>query len=357
LLGIDIYLEGNISYFNSDFVDDFFTISIELDEIKILLLVSINLRLEIPILNSKLMRKKEKIKFFSLGISGFYYSNSIKHLGNSVKDVIDFIKGKTLLNKELHSLVFNFNVFNTLKLKAISFQILVGQSFYVIKNSFYLFKMLQNYVLKYCIFSKCNNLFVNVGYLNYLNSNYIKKKIDLEKQSFYFLNNVDNFNFLNKIKNNNFIVYRGCFFDEGAKKSNLVFPNLTFFEDNLKYKNYIGLTLYTRKVVSNTVLNNKEFFYLLNIFKYQFFKNNIYIVINFKTLLKYFSKFFVNFVCYNFNNKSFFIKNEKLKFLIENKLFSSLIINFYKTDVYSRNSKNVSLASLEYLKMITTYIK
>jgi hypothetical protein len=142
-----------MNYFNSDFINDFFIVSNELNEIRILLLVSINLRLEIPILNSRLMRKKEIISFFSIGINGFYYSNLIKHLGNSIKDIINVVKGRTLLNKELHFLSFDLNVFNTFKIKPIGLQILIGQSFYSIKNSFYLFKILQNYVLKYCEFS------------------------------------------------------------------------------------------------------------------------------------------------------------------------------------------------------------
>jgi hypothetical protein len=199
---------------------------------------------------------------------------------------------------------------------------------------------------------------MNVGLLNYFNNNYIKKVVDFVKPGFFFLNSVDSFNSINKISSkNSFVVYRGSFFDEGAKKSDLVFPNLTFFEDNLKNKNYYGLNSFTRKVVSNSIFNNKEFFYLLNIFKYQFFKNNVFTIINFKVLFKYFSKFFINFVCNSFTNKIVLFKNNSVKFLIENRLFNSLVINYYKTDVYSRNSKNISLASLEYLKTIITYIK
>jgi Molybdopterin oxidoreductase len=357
-LGIDINLESNINYFNSDLVSDFLITPLELDNIKILLLISLNLRLEIPILNSKFFRRKEQIKFFSIGITGYYYSNNIKHIGNNVNDIMKLLLGKTVFSKELFFLSFEYSQFNFF-LKPIGLQILVGQTFFSIKNAFYLFKVLKNYVNKYCNNSWCNVLIFDVGKINFLFSNYIKKPINFINNMFLFLNNVDTFNFLNKfIDKNNYIVYRGCFFDEGANKSNLIFPNLTFFEDNLKYKNYYGLNSVTRKVVSNQIFNNKEFFYLLNILKYKFFKNNLYKIINFKILFKYFSKFYINFVCNKFNNKSIVvIEKNKLSFNIENKLFNSLIINFYKNDVYSRNSKNISLASLEYLKTITTYIK
>ena len=68
----------------------------------------------------------------------------------------------------------------------------------------------------------------------------------------------------------------------------------------------------------------------------------------------------LDFNCKNFSLnviKTLKLNNINNKFLIENKIFNSIIINYYKTDVYSRNSKNISLASLEYLKTIITYIK
>ena len=199
--------------------------------------------------------------------------------------------------------------------------------------------------------------------LNYLNLNHLKKFVFNNKySSLYFLNNVDNYYFLKNInKENNFIVYRGSFFDEGAKYSDLIFPSTTFFEENLNYKSFEGLNVYTRKVVSTNFYNNKEFFFFfLNNLKVKFFKLNLFSIINFKLLFKYFKFLSINFPFINyFFDKKFLKLNEfkNYKFLVENKIFNSVIINYYKTDVYSRNSKNISLASLEYLKTIITYIK
>ena len=109
-LGTDIFFESSINYFNSDFLNDVYS-SLNLEETKMLLTISLNLRLEMPILNSKLLRKKEKIKLFSIGNVGYFYSNCFKILGNNVLDVLNFIYGKTFLNTQLYSeSVFSLNI-------------------------------------------------------------------------------------------------------------------------------------------------------------------------------------------------------------------------------------------------------
>lgn len=359
LLGNNVYFESNIDNFNSDFLNDIYTL-INLEDTKFLLMISLNLRLEMPILNSKLMRKKDKITFYSIGNVGYFYSNYFKYLGNSVLDVVRFIYGKTELNKQIFNLFsFDANVFNK-KFKPNGLNILIGQSFYFIKNSFMLYSKLKLYVQDNFNFSWCSNLFSNVSVLNYLNLNHLKRFVFNNKSSLYFLNNVDNYYYSTNInKENNFIIYRGSFFDETAKYSDLIFPSNTFFEENLNYKSFDGLNVYTRKVVSTNLYNNKEFFFFLNNLKLKFFKLNLFSIINFKILFKYFKFLYINLKYSNFvlNYNMLVSKLKKNKFFIENKIFNSVIINYYKTDVYSRNSKNISLASLEYLKTIVTYIK
>jgi len=362
LLGSSVFYESSIDNFNSDSLHDVYTV-LNLENTKYLLMISLNLRLEMPILNSKFLRKKDKIKFYNIGTVGYFYSNYFKYLGNSSLDVINFVYGKTILNKELYnSFSFDMNIFNNSKVKPHGFQILIGQSFYFIKNSFILFSKIKFYVQKYFNYSSCNNLFSNVSVLNFLNLNHLKKfkRFANMQSSLYFLNNVDNYFYLKNIsKENSFIVYRGSFFDEGAKYSDLIFPSTTFFEENLNYKSFDGLNLYTRKVVSTNFYNNKEFFFFFNNLKIKFFKLNLFSIINFTILCKYFKFLRVNFFSVNyFFNKGVNLKViNSYKFLVENKIFNSLIINYYKTDVYSRNSKNISLASLEYLKTIITYSK
>lgn len=203
-------------------------------------------------------------------------------------------------------------------------------------------------------FSVCNNLFSNVGILNYLNINHLRKFTlnNNNNSNLYFLNNVDNYSyFLTNInKENSFIIYKGSFFDEIAKCSDLIFPSTTFFEESLNYKSFDGRNVFTRKVISTSIYSNKEFFYFFNILKFKFFKFNFFSIINFKLLFKYFKFMYINFNSLNFNfskNNIIFNSIKGYKFLVENKIFNSLIINYYKSDIYSRNSKNISLASLD----------
>ena len=72
LLGNNVFFESNVDNFNSDFLNDVYT-SLNLEETKLLLMISLNLRLEMPILNSKLLRKKDKILFYSI------YNSKNKH--------------------------------------------------------------------------------------------------------------------------------------------------------------------------------------------------------------------------------------------------------------------------------------
>jgi NADH dehydrogenase/NADH:ubiquinone oxidoreductase subunit G len=261
LLGNNVYFESNVDNFSSDFLNDIYTL-INLEDTKFLLMISLNLRLEMPILNSKLMRKKDKITFYSIGNVGYFYSNYFKYLGNSVLEIIKFIFGKTELNKQVFNIFsFDVNIFNK-KFKPSGLNILIGQSFYFIKNSFMLYNKLKLYVYDNFNFSWCSNLFSNVSVLNYLNLNHLKRFVFNNKSGLYFLNNVDNYYYSKNInKENNFIIYRGSFFDETARYSDLIFPSNTFFEENLNYKSFDGLNVYTRKVVSTNLYNNKEFFF------------------------------------------------------------------------------------------------
>jgi len=127
-----------------------------------------------------------------------------------------------------------------------------------------LYNKIKYYITKYCSFSKCSNLFTNSSILNFLNISHIKQFLFQNKSSFYFLNNVDNYYFLKSldfIKKDNFVAYKGSFFDEGAKRSDLIFPSSTFFEENYNYKSFNGLNLSTKKVISNKFYNNKQFFF------------------------------------------------------------------------------------------------
>jgi hypothetical protein len=181
----------------------------------------------------------------------------------------------------------------------------------------------------------------------------------IKKTNLIFLDNVDNFKYLNKIFSiKDFIVYKGFFFNQGAKKANLIFPSLTFFEDNLNVVNYRNDYNKTKKITNleTIVLNSKKFYFFLNFFFEYFYLNNFSYINFFFKILRFFNFLHLNYKiakCKIVKYEYYFQTNIN----IYNKIFSSNIINYYKNDVYSLNSKNLYLASLEYLKILVNFNK
>jgi len=66
-----------------------------------------NLRLEAPLLNSRLKKNCQNSKIFSFGLSVNYLTFFVKNLGNSVKTLLLFLEGKL---KFLLNVYYNFNL-------------------------------------------------------------------------------------------------------------------------------------------------------------------------------------------------------------------------------------------------------
>jgi hypothetical protein len=84
---------------------------------------------------------------------------------------------------------------------------------------------------------------------------------------------------------------------------------------------------------------------------------------NFKKILSYFD--FIK-IDWNYNlsyyNKGILSKIDFLKFylneiyFLKDFVFNSMIYNYYKSDIYSINSKNMHLSSLDYLVRLKSFI-
>jgi hypothetical protein len=356
-IGSEISLVNNKYNFNFDFVNNIiFDFLLNFENLKIILLLGLNLRLELPVLNSKLLKYKN-IKLFNIGILNSYNYSNIKCIGNNLDAFLQILKGKNSFNKLIFFNSFLTSVFSFyFKLNNICF--FFGLSFYSIKYNFFLFNYTKNFFSKF-LNSYCLNIFNNVGIINFYLIGYYKIKNIIKNSQFIFLDFIDDFYFFNKLKkfSNNFLVYRGSFFDNGAKNSNMVIPSLTFFESTNYYYNYQGLIRNSRKIIHNELEIATDFYIYLTSFFKLYFLNNFSIITKFLNLLKFFKflKIEFKFIKYSnifYNNLLFSNKNKNY---FSNIIFSSVIFNFYKTDVYSRTSKNLHLASLEYLKLLNIY--
>jgi anaerobic selenocysteine-containing dehydrogenase len=211
-------------------------------------------------------------------------------------------------------------------------------------------------LLKYTLNGNSFNINSNIGTINFLYGENLFSNYNLMESNFIFLEALDESLFINKLKNyNNFIVYHGSFFDISAKYANLIFPSLTFFEDIYKCVNYQGFLRKTNLVVKTSydILSNTEFFKVLIFFNKNISKNKL----NFSKCLKYFKFLNVNFHFNLYKDYGVLNYNYFNKILLENVIFTSSIYNFYKTDYYSRNSKNLHLASMEYMKTVNIFNK
>jgi hypothetical protein len=76
---------------------------------------------------------------------------------------------------------------------------------------------------------------------------------------------------LNSLKGlNYFSVYKGSFFDEGAKISKMIIPSFTYFEQISHYYNVEGRLRQGLSVLSasrENIISDMEFFYILRIVK------------------------------------------------------------------------------------------
>jgi len=95
LIGTEVYLNDAKFFFNFDFIDNvLFNLHMNFDNMKIVLFIGLNLRLEIPVLNSRFLRYSN-VKFFSVGPISSYSLAKIKNIGNSFYDLVNIFKGKS----------------------------------------------------------------------------------------------------------------------------------------------------------------------------------------------------------------------------------------------------------------------
>lgn len=363
-IGGTVYLSEEFYLQQFDIINDYFSdVFLNIENLKNVVFISLNLRLEMPLLNSKFFRLKNSLNLYSVGCNGHVLNYNIKMIGNNSFDLIDLVFGKNFLNKSLFYRSFYKNSFSFSAKAAIKVFFLFGQSFYKNPKAFLLFNYFK-YNITNILNARCLNTFSSVGLLNSLiyGSNKLNRYNKSINNTFVFLDSVDNFEFLSKININksNFIIYKGSFFDNGASMADLILPAKSVFEDNIRFLNYNGNIKMAHKIIfaENNILSSFDFFNCLNFFKNNFFKNGYFChYVPLKKLIKYFDFLVVNFKFDNYNlHYDFLIRNENYYyFFVDNFLFQNLIINYYKHDVYSRNSKNLSLASFEYLQTLSMY--
>lgn len=364
-IGSNIFYSDFINI-DVDFRDNFLlnNLLINLDNQLFFIFFGLNTRLESPILNSRLRKLyllNDNLKFYGFGINNSYLNLPLNIYGSSIFKLILVLKSKLTFNKELLFNFYNYSIFNEF-LKKDKFIFFFGVNFFQLNSNFNLIHFFKSWIDKNFYFNIAI-IFPFVGYLSFFEYNNINYFL-LNKFNFIFLSNVDDVHFLRVFENiHYFFVYNGCFFDEGVKNAKLIVPSFTFFENDFEFLNIEGRLKKSLKVLSSqyNLILDFNFFNFLNIFKDLYILNNFSIFFNWMKILKYFDFLLLNFIfifdfkqLYNYKFKRFNMLNKF--YLIEDVNFNTVIYNYYKLDVYSRNSNILHLASFDYLIRLNIFL-
>ena len=203
LLGTEVYLIGhyNVSDFRNNYITD--RLLNIFDNVKNLLFIGTNMRLELPLLNSKLRKyinNNKRIKIFYVGLSNSYNNIPIISCGNSILDLINIFKGKNVsFSKNIFIKSISYSLFVN-DIRCIYFRIFIKNNINNINIKASFDKIFNKY-----FFLKVNYLIDDISFLNILeNGNYRFNDYmynKLEKR-FISLENVNEQSLINSLKIN-----------------------------------------------------------------------------------------------------------------------------------------------------------
>jgi len=365
LIGSEVFYSDFVEV-DTDFRDNFLlnNLLINLDNNLFFVFFGLNSRLESPILNSRLRKLyllNDTLKFYGFGVNNSYLNLPLQVYGNSVFKLIFILKSKIGFNKEVLFNFYNYSIFNNF-LKKDKFIFFFGINFFNFFKSSDFLKLFRTWINKN-FFLNVAVIFPFVGYLSFFEYNNSLKSFLLNKFNFVYFSNVDEFSFLNNFsKSDCYLTYNGQFFDNGAKNSNLIVPSFTFFESDSEYLNIEGRVRKSLRVLSSSynLILDFDFFTFLNTFKDLYILNNFSIFKNWAKIFKYFDFMNLNFeLDINFKKLYTFkiINSENFnKLFFEDSSLNSFVFNYYKLDVYSRNSNTLHLASFDYLVKLNIFL-
>ena len=256
----------NISLYNIDF-RFLFLLNMSLvsvEEVDFVILACTNLRLEAPLLASRLRKNCINnifLRVYSFGLAVSNYFLSIKNVGNSLKSLVLFLEGKARFMINFFSSDFyNFIFLNFSFLNFIKPVVFLGA------GCIYRFDLVSIvsafFGLSFRFFSESGFCFVNVisnnlGFLSGCEIGALLNKKKLNKGLiFEYVLNTDFFFFGSGV-----FVYQGSFIDNNYifSKFDLVFPCSIFLEQDIVYLNLEGRYRYSRQVIEAKGVAQSDF--------------------------------------------------------------------------------------------------
>jgi len=332
---------------NSDLRSDYlFKFDLEnLNKIDLCFFLGTNIRYELPLLNLRLRKiyMKYKILYVSLGAKSdiTYFYNQI---GISMNLFLKILEGK--------------HWFNNFFVKAKEPLILFGDNLLSRLDGFNIYKSLL-YIINMNKISKKNINFIpksvsfvgnmELNSLLGINSDFYSQNQYKKDYNILYLLNVDNvekiydyFNFKTTLA-----IYHGHNIPEHKDKMHLLLPSYSYIEKKSSYINFFGLIQTTKKALFSKYDIQKDVD-IINVISY---------IINKKKVLVediYFNiKENMYFTVNKINSVNFYIKNKNInknKYNIFNYPFVMKVYNYYKTNIITYYSVNMSLCSKNFNK-------
>lgn len=330
---------GN-NYFNKSIINKFSdttfylfnTPLLDLNKSDICLLVDLNLRLQLPILNSKIRQLsiKNNIPVYVLG----YFSNFnyyAKHVSCSTKTLLGLVEGTHWLSAKFAKTFSKTPIM-------VSSSTFFNNKLDFLKN-FLLYTNLVNKSWNGLNFVPLNSTEIACSELNFSNThNQNSALLNYSVDWFY------NYESMQKKPGSNFSykVYQGHHGDSGAMNSNVILPSTSFVEKNSFYVNLLGMVQKTKKILFS-VGSSRDDWKVINAFSEVSGLTNLHIKNSFN-LISFISKT-SPFILYKRSNlvniSNNFISYSKMYFHFVS--LNSFLNNFYTSDSITRNSKVMSL--------------
>jgi NADH dehydrogenase (ubiquinone) Fe-S protein 1 len=298
-----------------------------LDEGDFCILLDVNLRVELPIVNSRIKQLVSK-KMLPVFVLGFYsnFNFFVKHISNSSKTLLHVLEGSHWLSAKISKKFSSKPIF------------LIGDSSSLLKGS-----------LIAPLFNFTNIISGNWNGLNIVSNDssyFSAKEFNLSSshsQNSHLLNFPINFvlNFDKKVlaDSSAFQIYQGHHGDTNAINSNLIFPSTSFIEKNSFYSNSLAIVQKTKKVLFSPG-NSRDDWKILNAlidnFGFSYFRvKNSFDLVSFLSESTPFIlyKRSSSYKCFGFY--------EQLIYHFFN--YFSVNNNYYIYDSITRNSKIMSL--------------
>ena len=304
-----------------------------LSESDICILVDVNLRVSLPLLNSRLKQLSAK-KMLPVFVLGFYsnYTYFAKHITNSQFSILSVLEGSHWLSSKLSR---KFSIKPLLFISSASSFLNKSFIFYLLKNT--------------NIFSS-NWAGLNIVPVSTSEFSLCELSLGTTADNFSSSHGIDFFFNFDSVESfcrnsNSLKVYQGHHGDVNASTSNLILPTTAFIEKNSTYSNVLGIVQKTKKALFSPG-NSRDDWKVLNalseVFGFNLFKVDASI-----DLISYISRI-TPFILYKRNYSKFYVPDLGNFTYLHNSPSKSIINSYYLSDNISRNSKIMSLCSVKF---------